>query len=95
MVANALNKYGGADFEYKTLYDEACSYYGYSRLGLKANFKSWIKSAIKGNYGLAIILTVNEPSTASSSQMEEQEYYYTFSNKDMYGNTYDFETDYE
>lgn len=95
LIANALNKYGNENYEHITLYDKACNYYGYTRLGLKGNFKSWIKNATKGTYGLTLILTVNNPNTASSQQLNSQEYYYTFSNLDMYGNSYNFETDYE
>lgn len=95
LVANALNKYGNENYEYITLYNENCNYCGYTRLGLKAEFKTWIKNAVRGDYGLVVILTVNEPSTASNQQINEQKHQYTFSNSDMYGNTYDFETNYE
>lgn len=97
LIANAINKYGNENenYEYITLYNEPCNHCGFTRLGLKANFKSWINTATRGKYGLAIILTTHDPNTASSQQLEEQEYYYTFTNSDMYGNTYSFETDYE
>ena len=97
LIANAINKYGneGENYEYVTLYNEPCNHCGFTRLGLKANFKSWVNTATRGKYGLAIILTTHDPNTASSQQLEEQEYYYTFTNSDMYGNTYSFETDYE
>ena len=95
LIANALNKYGNDNYEYITVYDSPCNYHGYSRLGLKAKFKSWIKTAVRGNYGLAIVLTIANPNIASSEQFEEQEYYYNFSNENMYGNSYNFETEYE
>lgn len=95
LIANTLNKYGGSNYEFVTIYDKECNFCGYTRLGVKADFKSWIKNAVRGTYGLAIVLTVTEPDIASSQQVIMQDYYYTFSNKQMYGNTYDFETNYE
>lgn len=96
LVANALDKYvEDGNQEYITLYDKECNFYGYTRLGIKANFKSWIKDAVRGEYGLVIILDVKNPNIASSQELQEQEYYFTFSNLNMYGNTYNFETDYE
>ena len=96
LIANALNKYGQEkEYEYITLYDEPCNYYGFTRLGLKANFKSWVKSAIRGTYGLVVVLTTSNTNLASTQEVIPQEFYYTFSNKDFYGNSYEFETDYE
>lgn len=96
LIANALNKYGQEkEYEYITLYDEPCNYYGFTRLGLKANFKSWVKSAIRGTYGLEVVLTTSNTNLASTQEVIPQEFYYTFSNKDFYGNSYEFETDYE
>lgn len=96
LIANALNKYGqGKEYEYITLYNEPCNYYGFTRLGLKANFKSWVKSAIRGTYGLVVVLTTSNTNLASTQEVIPQEFYYTFSNKDFYGNSYEFETDYE
>ena len=98
LVANALNSYSkeeNKEYEIITLCDQDCNYYGYTRLGLKANFKSWIKQAVRGEYGLAIILTAQDFNIASSQAIKEETYYYTFSNTDMYGNPYDFATDYE
>lgn len=96
LIANALNKYGQEkEYEYITLYDEPCNYYGFTRLGLKANFKSWVKSAIRGTYGLEVVLTTSNTNLASTQEVIPQEFEYTFSNKDFYGNSYEFETDYE
>ena len=96
LTANALNKYGQEkEYEYITLYNEPCNYYGFTRLGLKANFKSWVKSAIRGTYGLVVVLTTSNTNLASTQEVIPQEFYYTFSNKDFYGNSYEFETDYE
>ena len=96
LIANALNKYGQEkEYEYITLYNEPCNYYGFTRLGLKANFKSWVKSAIRGTYGLVVVLTTSNTNLASTQEVIPQEFYYTFSNKDFYGNSYEFETDYE
>ena len=73
LIANAINKYGdeGENYEYVTLYNEPCNHCGFTRLGLKANFKSWVNTATRGKYGLAIILTTHDPNTASSQQLEE------------------------
>jgi hypothetical protein len=95
LIANSINSYGNDNYEFVTIYDNYCDFYGYTHLGLKANFKSWVKQAIKGEYGLMIILTVRIPNIASSQMEETQEFYFKFSNYDMYGNTYNFETEYE
>ena len=73
LIANAINKYGneGENYEYVTLYNEPCNHCRFTRLGLKANFKSWVNTATRGKYGLAIILTTHDPNTASSQQLEE------------------------
>ena len=96
LIANALDQYSKENkgYEYITLYDENCNYYNYSRMGIKANFKTWIKNAVKGNYGLIIIFTVKDSNTTSETDVET-EYYYKFSNDDMYGNVYNFNAEQE
>ena len=88
-----------------TICEQECNLYGFTRLGIKANFKSWISEAISGNYGLTIIFHVNPiediasseilPETQSVQDENLTKYYYNFSNSDMYGNSYNYETDYE
>ena len=91
----------------------------YTRLGIKANFKSWVKNAITGNYGLHILLTTKTNVTVAEIEeldklisaldpddIEQKEIYelqkqgisnsiITLDNSNMYGNPYNFETNYE
>ena len=94
LIANTLNKYGNDNYEYITLYDAPCDYCNYTKMGIKANFKSWIKQAVRGDYGLYIVLTVSNPNIVGS-EAKSQAYDYKFSNSDMLGNSYNFETEYE
>ena len=56
LVANAKDT-EKEKYERILVYHETnCNYYNYTRLGLKANFKSWIKNAVKGDYGLHVVL---------------------------------------
>ena len=65
----------------------------YTRLGIKADFKSWIKNAVRGNYGLEIILTTEKQGTVEGN-VEKGTYIYTLDSSSMYGNSYSFETFY-
>ena len=65
----------------------------YTRLGIKANFKSWIKNAVKGNYGLEIVLFTEKQGTVSEEK-EIATYTYNLDSSNMYGNPYNFETYY-
>lgn len=58
---------------------------GYSRLGVKAEFKTLIKDAAKGNYGLQLNI-VYEDGTDQTVQLTSAE---------MFGNPYNFESYYE
>lgn len=75
---------------------------GYSRFGIKANFRSWIPEAISGNYGLRAHLystidsTVNddvvlEDSADDISGKKYIDYIADLDISKMYGNPYDFE----
>ena len=65
----------------------------YTRLGIKADFKSWIKNAVRGNYGLEIILSTEKQGTVEGD-VAEGTYIYTLDSSNMYGNPYSFETFY-
>lgn len=69
----------------------------YTRLGLKAKFKSWLKEAVTGNYGIVAVLTINKPGLIDENpediKIEKRHFYLSASN--MYGNPYNFETYYE
>ena len=65
----------------------------YTRLAIRANFRSWIKNAISGNYGIDVILTTDKPNI-SASGMQNGTYTYRFDSSMFYGNPYNFETYY-
>lgn len=69
----------------------------YTRLGLKAKFKSWLKEAVIGNYGIIAVLTISKPGLINENsediKIEKRHFYLSASN--MYGNPYNFETYYE
>lgn len=65
----------------------------YTRLAIKADFRSWIKKATEGNYGINITLYATNPNTITESE-KEQVYYFQLDNTKMYGNPYNFETYY-
>lgn len=64
----------------------------YARLGIKADFRSWVKDAVSGEYGLIINLTGQTKNITEEGDIEvqTQNYPYFFTNADMYGNTYNF-----
>lgn len=57
---------------------------GYSHLGIKASFRSSVKDAIKGSYGLRIDLIINN----NNEERKMASYY--LDSKDMYGNPYSY-----
>lgn len=91
-----ISEYG--NFEIKRLYtSEELSHPGYTRLGIKADFKSWLSNAYTGNYGLAITITTENPSVAETNgtqKIEEGVYMMYLDSSDMYGNPYNFESYY-
>lgn len=66
----------------------------YTRLAIKADFKSLIKNAVKGDYGLLVLLKTIKPGIIGQSK-EEANYPFLFNNSNMYGNPYNFETYYK
>lgn len=69
----------------------------YSRLAVRADFRTWIKNAVRGEYGINIYLRTSKPKTISAENNTEKEYgdyKYNWNNSMMYGNTYNFETYY-
>ena len=81
---------------YTTLFDQKVDdkdIIKYTRLGIKAEFKSWIKNAVRGNYGLEILLTTEKQGTVGKD-VAEGTYTYILDSSSMYGNPYNFETFY-
>ena len=73
----------------------------YTRLGISANFQTWIGEAVTGNYGLKFILHTRTQNTVDITKTETDEDYYKYSDydiylqvSDMYGNPYNFESYY-
>lgn len=90
----------------KEIYKQQVSYTNYTRLGIKADFSSWIPNAVEGNYGIAIVLNItNKDSIRAQEEAEneakkdeteltEQKILYLDSS-DMFGDPYNFVGDYE
>lgn len=97
LIANAINQYNNVpetEYEQKLLIEKTdLAISNYTRLALKANFKSWIKEAVRGDYGLLIVLYTKEEN-AINEQPKTSRYSFIFNNSDMYGNPYSFETNY-
>lgn len=66
---------------------------GYSRFAVRADFRSWVKNATKGNYGLDIIISSIFPNI-TTGEPENGTYTYRWDSSTMYGNPYSFETYY-
>lgn len=73
----------------------------YTRLGISANFQTWIGEAVTGNYGLKFILHTRTQNTIDVAKKETDKDYYKYSDydiylqvSDMYGNPYNFESYY-
>ena len=83
-------------------YKEICSLHnlnlaGYTRLGIKANFMSWIPEAVKGSYGLRITITDNLNTTTTDDHLVtsvQQTKVMLLDTQDMYGSPYNFESYY-
>lgn len=73
----------------------------YTRLGIKADFKTWISEAIQGSYGLRLKITTEAPNTVPDKEGKQENgetttitHILTFNVNDMYGNPYNYETFY-
>lgn len=66
---------------------------GYTRLGLSANFRSWLNGldVISGSYGIKVLLYTDIMEQASGVSVNEVVYELTFSSADMIGNPYQFD----
>lgn len=70
---------------------------GYSRLGLKADFMSWIPNAISGSYGLRVTIVDNLNTTTTDDKQVtsvQQTKTMWLDASDMYGSPYNFENYY-
>lgn len=67
------------------------NYREYERLGLKANFQTWLSkyNVVKGSYGLKLIVTSKNNIGGESSQIIKLD------SSDMYGNPYNFDNYYQ
>ena len=65
---------------------------GYTRLGLKADFSTWLEefNVISGNYGLILTLTFQNPDNNNDNIST----IYTFDSSEFFGDIYNFETYY-
>lgn len=65
---------------------------GYTRLGVKAEFQSWLRElgAIEGSYGLRLI--VNQTEKIENEEKIINNYIFDFNCSDMIGNPYNFES---
>lgn len=74
------------------LWENKDSLKGYTTLGVRADFKSLLKefNTVEGTYGLRIAIRFIDSTNRTNSQVRV----ITFTNEDMYGNPYNFETYY-
>ena len=68
---------------------------GYTRLGLRADFSTWLNefNVVSGNYGLILTLTFKNPDVVDSNNNNIQAIY-TFDSNEFFGDIYNFETYY-
>ena len=68
------------------------NYRGFTRFGIQASFKSWLKElkVVNGNYGIK--LTITDKSENVDAEWIEAEHYLLLDSSDMYGNPYDFDS---
>lgn len=101
LLANSLEIYSNNSI--KKLLDKKSnlSLSNYTRLGLKADFKSWIKEAVSGDYGILIEISTTEENIVGTSETTSEDkaqkngkYAFLLNSSDMYGNPYNFETYY-
>ena len=74
---------------------EKLNFVGYNRLGIKADFMSWLKTlkVSSGHYGLKIVVNTEQTTTADGELLSNS-YKFYLDSKDMYGNPYSFENYY-
>ena len=80
---------------YKRIWAGEVDLQGYDVLGFSGRFRTWLpeyRDLVSGEYGIQIDILGSRPTTEG----ENQEFYYTFyfSNKDMYGDPYNFDAFY-
>lgn len=67
---------------------------GYTRLAIEGNFKSYIPTAVSGNYGLLLTLVTTTPKESIEISESTKTHYFTFDSNDMWGNPYNFGTEF-
>jgi predicted glutamine amidotransferase len=67
---------------------------GFTRLGISADFKSWLGNldVVDGIYGLKVYITTKETDVTDGDNELTRIYELTLSSEDMYGNPYNFES---
>lgn len=63
----------------------------YTRLAISADFRSWVKKAVQGRYGILVELKTEKPGVINA-EPEQKSYTYELDAANMYGNPYNFET---
>ncbi len=68
------------------------NYRGFTRFGIQANFKSWLKElkVVNGEYGIK--LTITDKVEDVDIGWREAQHYLLLDSSDMYGNPYDFDS---
>ena len=67
----------------------------FTRLGIKANFKSLTSTAITGNYGIKLLLNFTKNLNSSAEEISSITKFCYLDSTDMYGNPYNFATYFE
>ena len=69
---------------------------GYTRIGLRADFSTWLNefNVVSGNYGLILTLKFKNPDVTDSEENSIITAIYTFDSSEFFGDIYNFETYY-
>lgn len=81
--------------------EKKLNFSNYTRLGIKADFKTWVAEAVQGSYGLRLKITTEAPNAVPDKEGKQENgetttttHTLTFNVSDMYGNPYNYETFY-
>ena len=69
---------------------------GYTRIGLRADFSTWLNefNVVSGNYGLILTLKFKNPDITDPEENSTITAIYTFDSSEFFGDIYNFETYY-